>query len=52
MRSPVLRVLAYLAALTSLLQIAVNQALVFVTPIADLIVIELGVAMLFGANPC
>lgn len=40
-----------LGALISLLQIAVGQALVFVTPLADLVVIGLGVALFFGANP-
>jgi cytochrome c-type biogenesis protein len=47
----VLTSMLVLGAIISLLQIAVGQALVFVTPLADLIVIGLGVAMLFGANP-
>lgn len=40
-----------LGALIALLQVAVGEVLVFVTPIADLVVIALGVAMVLGANP-
>jgi cytochrome c-type biogenesis protein len=40
-----------LGAVISALQIAVGQALVLVTPLADLAVIGLGVALLSGANP-
>jgi cytochrome c-type biogenesis protein len=40
-----------LGAVISALQIAVGEALVLVTPLADLTVIGLGVALIFGANP-
>lgn len=40
-----------LGAAISALQIAVGQALVFVTPLADLAVIGLGLALILGASP-
>jgi cytochrome c-type biogenesis protein len=40
-----------LGAIISALQIAVGEALVVVSPLADLVVIGLGAALFFGANP-
>jgi cytochrome c-type biogenesis protein len=47
----VLTSMIVLGAVISALQIAVGEALVFVTPLADLAVIGLGVALILGANP-
>lgn len=47
----VLTMMLALGALIAILSLAVGQVLVFVTPLADLLVIGLGVALLFGKNP-
>ncbi len=47
----VLTMMLALGALIAALSVAVGQVLVVVTPLADLIVIALGVALLVGANP-
>ena len=47
----VLTMMLALGALIAALSIAVGQVLVFVTPLADLLVIALGLALLFGKNP-
>lgn len=47
----VLTMMLALGALIAVLSLAVGQVLVFVTPLADLLVIGLGVALLFGLNP-
>lgn len=47
----VLTMMLALGALIAVLALAVGQVLVFVTPLADLLVIGLGVALLFGKNP-
>ncbi|MGH2450775.1 MAG: cytochrome c biogenesis CcdA family protein [Candidatus Limnocylindria bacterium] len=47
----VLTMMVALGALIASLSLAVGQVLVFVTPLADLVVIGLGVALLLGANP-
>ena len=47
----VLTMMLALGALIALLSLAVGQVLVFVTPLADLVVIGLGIALLFGKNP-
>lgn len=47
----VLTMMIALGALIAFLSLAVGQVLVFVTPLADLLVISLGVALLFGLNP-
>lgn len=47
----VLTTMLALGALIASLSLAVGQVLVFVTPVAYLVVIAFGVALLFGANP-
>ncbi|HUG55944.1 MAG TPA: cytochrome c biogenesis protein CcdA [Candidatus Limnocylindrales bacterium] len=47
----VLTMMVALGALIAAFSLAVGQVLVFVTPLADLVVIGLGVALLLGANP-
>lgn len=47
----VLTMMLALGALIASLSLAVGQVLVFVTPLADLFVIALGVALLLGRNP-
>ena len=47
----VLTMMLALGALIAALAIAVGQVLVFVTPLADLLVIAIGVALLLGKNP-
>lgn len=47
----VLTVMIAAGALIAALSVAVGQVLVFVTPLADLVVIALGVALLLGRNP-
>lgn len=47
----VLTMMVALGALIAALSLAVGQVLLFVTPLADLLVIALGVALLFGRNP-
>lgn len=47
----VLTMMLALGALIAALSIAVGQVLVFVTPLADLLVIALGLALLLGKNP-
>lgn len=47
----VLTMMLALGALIAVLSLAVGQVLVFVTPLADLLVIGLGIALLFGKNP-
>lgn len=47
----VLSMMVALGALISALAVAVGQVLVVVTPLADLVVLGLGVALVLGANP-
>lgn len=47
----VLTMMVALGALIAALSLAVGQVLVFVTPLADLLVIALGIALLLGRNP-
>ena len=47
----VLTMMLALGALIAALSLAVGQVLVFVTPLADLVVIALGIALVFGRNP-
>lgn len=47
----VLTAMLALGAVIAALSLAVGQVLVFVTPLADLLVIGLGIALLFGKNP-
>ncbi|MBM4434641.1 MAG: hypothetical protein FJ028_06005 [Chloroflexi bacterium] len=47
----ILTMMLAIGALIAVLQVAVGRVLVVVTPLADVLVIALGVAMLLGANP-
>ncbi len=47
----VLSMMLLIGAIIALLSVAIGSVLVFITPLADLLVIGLGVALLFGLNP-